>query len=122
VSASSPRPQWSAPDRGASLGRWFALLGGHLAWSAQLLVGFALAAPACRAGWGPHGLVLGTLSLAALAVTAGAGWAGLRLRRRAGAGAARDRFLGLVGFLLSGLFAFAILLTAAGLVLVGTCR
>lgn len=102
--------------------KWLALFGGHTAWSLQLLVGYALAGPACAGGW--HTAAIAAVSGAALAGVAVAGGAGLFLFRRVGqsVGARRDRFVGGVGLLLSGAYLFAVVLAVGALALVGACE
>jgi hypothetical protein len=101
--------------------KWLALLGGHVAWSVQLLVGYALAEPACAGGW--HAGAVAAVTGAALVVAAVAGGTSLALLGRVGDGVAarRDRFVGSTGLLLSGVYLFAIVLAGGALALVGLC-
>lgn len=101
---------------------WLALLGGHIAWSLQLLVGIALAAPACAGGW--HAAAIAAVTGVALAITAISGASALLLSLRTGedVAARRDRFVGLVGLLLSGIYLYAVVLAGGALALIGLCR
>jgi hypothetical protein len=119
---------------------WIGLLAGPLAWSAQELVGYGLAARACGAG-GPRPIAIApalgvaelVVSGAALLITVlGLVTALLAWRRsnrdRAEAGEppleaieGRTRFMAVAGILVSTLFLFGILMNAAGYFLVRPC-
>jgi hypothetical protein len=132
----------------ASLGRrepalgtarlWFELLGGHVAWTAQLLLSYFVVSLACRgpaAGFQLFGLdgfrvLLIALSVLPAAVALGAtlvaygAWQSARTRPGADApGAAQVRgFLGLFGALLNGLFLATIAVTALSLLYLDPCQ
>ena len=138
-SASYPLPQ-----RHSAYSRWllwFGLFGGPASWSIQLLVNYSLAAHFCY----PRNVPLSTptfgglwmtliavsvlMSLTALA--AGAAAASIWRKTREGTSgthesvmgsdAARVRFMAYAGMLVSGLFLFAVLMSAFPLFIVPVC-
>jgi hypothetical protein len=106
-----------------TVGHWLALLGGHVGWSAQLLIGYALAESACRPGLGAAEIAILAATGLALLLTLAAGRAGLALARRSGDRPAdrRDRFLGGVTLFLNGLFLFAVAMAGLALAALGAC-
>ncbi len=98
---------------------WFGLLGGHTAWTIQLLVNYFLVSLACPLGRAPFEvfgiagfdvlMLLVNMMTATVALVAGivSYWAWQRSGRRG-----RRGFMALVGVLLSGLFFATILLVA----------
>jgi hypothetical protein len=127
--------------RGPSLGAlWFGLLVPPLAWSAQELVGYGLAARACVSGrrhllaiapgLGMAELIVSgaALVLAVIAViTAGLSWRrsdpdrSAAVRASLGTAGERSRFMAMAGMLLGMLFLLAILMNAGGYFLVSPC-
>ena len=103
----------SRPGR-SSLALWFGLLGGHVAWTTQLLSSYALVEAVCPGG--DAKLAMGAVTLAAGLVALASGWAAWRVRRR-GRG-----FLGTVGLLLAGIYLYLIALGGVGLAAFGTCE
>ncbi len=93
---------------------WFGILGGPMAWSAHLLVSYGLVYVVRGTGWA-FLLHLTTLTTALVALAAGiAAWRGWRHppaenRAEMPDVAARRRFMGYIGLLLSGLFFLVIL-------------
>jgi hypothetical protein len=94
---------------------WLALLGGHLAWTAHLLLSFPLVPVVCATGWGvlPH-VITGLAALVALSAVIVA----FRYWERTD-GDVRDPhvqpdrpvgWLAFAGFLLNSLFLFAIVI------------
>lgn len=125
-----------APPRGydrTPTGLWFGLLGGAAAWAVQFLAGYLISEGACvaagEAGLAPAALAIGLISLIAFAVAVAATLAGRRvwLQERRDLGADRVRseggsgWTGLAGALLSGVFAFVILVQTMPLFLGGGC-
>ncbi|MBX5493542.1 MAG: hypothetical protein IRZ14_20520 [Chloroflexi bacterium] len=118
-------------------GLWYGLLGGHAAWSAQLLLSYLVISLACRDP-APHftilgadgfQLLLGVLTLLPAAVALGAiavalrHWRAERAPRAETTGSGDVQgFLGLFGALLSGLFTATILLTGVSLLYLAPCR
>ncbi len=112
---------------------WFGLLGGHIAWSLQLLVGYYLVSLACAGGFagaqvlgvGAFDLLIWLLTLVAALVALGAGVIAWKSWRRTGVGghletggpAGRSGFMALAGVLLDGLFVLIIL--TGGIALLG---
>jgi hypothetical protein len=117
---------------------WFGALGGHTAWTAQLLLSYFVVSLACRdpsasfrlAGVDGYQLLLVALTVlpaaGALAATVVAyrGWraAGVSPRVEAAGTADWRGFLGLFGALLSGLFVATILVTGISLVYLRPCQ
>lgn len=106
--------------------RWFGLLGGHVAWSIQLMVCYALVDEACPDESTGYTLLVLAVTLAMLAVTVLSGWAAWKTYRRGADAedsqpARRERFLGRVGLLLAGIYFFTLVLSAAFLVALPTC-
>ncbi len=112
----------------------FGLLGGPLAWFAQLLVGSTLASAPCfphdqrllapPAPWSwTHAGIVGMLLLCAVVALAAFGVAWRDLRRGEGGAtyAGRARFVALWGAALGGGFCVATLLTAVGIALLPRC-
>ncbi len=90
---------------------WFAVFGGHVAWTAHLLVGYFLASLACASSGSWSGAPLHVTTISALAVTVagvGAGRAAASQR-----GTPEQRFIGRFGIALSAVFLFAIVLAGA---------
>ena len=120
----------TVPSRTGETGRpklWLAVSAGALAWTAHLLVSYALLPLACATGlaW-----ILHAVTLATLLATAAGGWAAyqawVRYRDRAGPSpggreAGYQQYLGLSGALLNALFGFAILLEGLPVAIVSPC-
>jgi hypothetical protein len=105
---------------------WAGVLGGPLAWFASQQVSYALVPWACHGG--PL-LAIPLTNLGALAVVAfaaGCAWRDWRNPgQRVGNGGVaegRQRFLGLVGLTLCGLFGLVILAQAVGAFFFGPCQ
>lgn len=106
---------------------WFGVSAGALAWSAHLLVSYALLPVACTTGLST---VLHAVTAGALLVTLAGGvvaWRGWRAGRSAEP-TARNRqqighrwYMGLSGVLLDALFGFAILLEGLPVAFLGPC-
>lgn len=135
VSASSQRSRETG-----RLALWFGLAGAPLAWSAQTLLTYSVAAYACfprgeprRAPLFALGVVLGLIALAALLLAIGALGTSIRSLRRSRANPIspndpktaavgdRIRFMALAGLLVSAIFLVAVLSHAIVLVLVPPC-
>jgi hypothetical protein len=117
---------------------WFGALGGHTAWTAQLLLSYFVVSLACRdpsasfrlAGVDGYQLLLVALTVlpaaGALAATVVAyrAWraAGVSPRVEAAGTADWRGFLGLFGALLSGLFVATILVTGISLFYLRPCQ
>lgn len=128
--APAPAPALSVPSGSGETGRlslWLAVGAGALAWSAHLLVSYALVGVACATGlaW-----ILHAVTLLTFLVTVTGGWVCLRTwwrcRREAGAGprglsADYQAYMGLGGTLLNALFAFVILLEGLPVALIPPC-
>jgi hypothetical protein len=113
-------------DRSTLQSIWFALLGGHAAWTLHLLLGYFLVSLSCVPAvgfqlFGMNGflllLLLLTLGTAVLALSATAvGWRTWRHEESGWRG-----FLALTGMLLSSLFLATILLQGASLFYLQPC-
>lgn len=112
----------------------FGLLGGPVAWFAQLLVGYTLAsapcfphqqrlaAPAAAWGWTHAGIVLMLLLCALVALAAfRVAWVDLRRTGKDGAPAGRVHFIAMWGVALGSGFCVATLLTAVGITVLPRC-
>jgi len=116
-------PPWTATG-GAT---WAGVFGGPLAWFASQQVSYVLVPWACHGG---SLFALHLANLVALAIAALAGGLAWREWRRAGpvgsdeAGppAGRQRFLGLIGLTLAGLFGLVIVAQTLGTVFFGPCE
>jgi hypothetical protein len=119
--AESTKARWSQ-----HLPFWLALLGGHLAWTAHLLLSFFLVPVVCASGLGilPHLITL-LCALGALAAAV----ASLRYWARADAAGRPPhgwpdrpvRYLAFSGFILNGLFLYAILMQGVPGLLLNPC-
>ncbi len=117
---------------------WFAAMAGHFAWTAQLLLSYFVVSLACRqpplvfevAGVDGFQLLLIALTVVSAAVALGATLVGFRAWRAARASRPANAaepvgwrgFLGAFGALLSGIFAFTILMTGLSLLYLDPCR
>lgn len=133
------------PVPGASLGAlWFGLLAAPLAWSAQLMVDYALIAHTCFPDATPRAMpilpsaqtiVLGVSVLAILTGIAGVVVAARSYRRVGGQHEAdrqqfhdapialgRERFMALAGIVASSLFLGGIVLHTVGILMLPPCR
>lgn len=114
-----------------------ALLGGGVAWSLHLLASYTLVAFACTTGWRGVRAALVTVSVVALAATAGSGWLAWRRWQiaravdrpeddawdaRMGERTARVSFLMVVGLILSVLFGIGIVYEALAIWMVPLCE
>lgn len=109
-------------ERGGSAALWIGVLTGPIAWSLQMLVGYNLEEIACRPGSGGDRLILGAgigpiivwMTIALIAITVGAGLLALRCLHRIEeideVAATRARWMARVGLIVSGFFAFMLLL------------
>ena len=134
----------SAPVSGVSLGAlWFGLLAAPLAWSAQLMVDYALIAHTCFPATAmrdspllpsAHGIVLGVSVLAIIVGIAGIAVAARAYARSGGhhesdrqqfhdapIATGRARFMALTGMLASSLFLAGIVLHTIGIVMLAPC-
>jgi hypothetical protein len=106
---------------------WAGVLGGPLAWFASQQVSYMLVPWACHGG---PVLAIHLANLVALAIVALAGAFSWRQWRRAGAHVSdergppqgRQRFLGMMGLTLSGLFALVIIAQTTGALFFGPCE
>ena len=115
-----------AGERG-TLGLWFGILAGPLAWTVHLLLSYALLSLACSTGLG---WILHAVTLLTAALT---GWAGLVAHRawqrhradpRDGVRGPRSgwrRFMALAGVVMSALFFAAILLEGLPVAILSPC-
>lgn len=132
-----------ASARGAiALGAlWFGLFGAPLAWSLQLLLGYALVAHSCFPATDPRMtpasgglwtvvLIAGVVAAVVAAAAAVTAWRSWRLTRYEHHGddhvlleaeEGRTRFMALAGMLLSAIFLFGIVMNALPLFLVSPC-
>ena len=117
---------------------WFGALGGHTAWTAQLLLSYFVVSLACRApsadfrlfGVDGYQLLLVALTVLPTVVALGAtlvgyrAWRSARVSPRAEAAGTADwrGFLGLFGALLSGLFVATILVTGLSFIYLEPCQ
>jgi hypothetical protein len=119
----------AAPRRAeaqSTLPLWFSLLAGPLAWTAHLLLSYALVAVACATG---QTIILHAVTALTLAPTAWAGVVGYRAwkehrngeRGGSRSGAGYRPFMALSGVLSSALFFYVILLEGLPVVLVSPC-
>lgn len=133
-----PAPQ---RHRVSDAGLWFGLFGAPLAWSIQLLAGYALSAHTCfpedqlrpATATRPMEQTLLLIAVGGLAVALAAGltaWSNWRRTRSETdgdsgdlleSGEGRTRFMALAGMLLSGVFALALLFSALPPFLVPAC-
>jgi hypothetical protein len=116
-----PRRPSDHEGRWALAAEWFGLLGGAVAWSAQLVLGNGFAEVGCEAG-GFHGMpaLLLAITAAAAIVTIVAGiisWTILRRSRRdegtTTTSRERAQFMGMSGLVASGVFLALILMGGA---------
>ncbi len=127
-----PRPPVELPPRGLL---WFAFLGAPVIWAVNLLVGYAIQATVCNAGYAPGmaRLLPALCSLLAAAVAVAAASVAYRAWRRTGTGeenpeslvgpaVGRTWFMGYGGLLTSLLFLLAIILTAVVELTVAPCK
>jgi len=139
VRAPDPTDAPVRPDDAGTPSRtalFVALLGGAVAWTAHLLVAYALVAYGCTTRWGGLRPALVVLTVAAFAAAAGAGVLSWRLWRRAraadtpaddhwdarmGERTARVSFLMVMGLVMAGLFALGILYQVAPVLLAQSC-
>jgi hypothetical protein len=106
---------------------WAAVLGGPIAWFASQQVSYMLVPWACHGG---PVIAIHLANLVALALVALAGAFSWREWRRAGADFSdeqappegRQRFLALMGLVLSGLFGLAIIAQTTGAFFFGPCE
>ena len=120
----------TVPSRTGETGRpkfWLAVSAGALAWTAHLLVSYALVPVACATGlaWILHAVTLATLLPT---IVAGRVCYGVWKRRRdeegpspRGREAGYQQYLGLSGALLNALFGFAILLEGLPVAILSPC-
>ena len=122
VDTASDAPE--RPDESGVMTRmWPALLAGHLAWTAHLLLSYYLAWATCGEGDGWLAALRHLATLAAAAVTLAGWWRAHRAagprgvtpsgRRERRETAAQRQFLAGLAGLLSAMFLFAILMTGA---------
>jgi len=140
VQQSAAQPTRATPDvRHALL--WFGLFGGPVAWSLQLLINYPLMAHACYPGKLPLGAptnartwaVAVTVNALMILVALGAGATAISTWRRSRAQMAaehkglledrpaRTHFMAYAGMLVSGLFLFALIMSAMPLFIVPAC-
>jgi hypothetical protein len=120
----------TAPPRtgpASMLGSWFGVSAGALAWTAHLLISYALRPLACATGLT---IILHAVTLGALVVTAAGGvvayrdWRAGRAAEPTGSGRQQIGYrwyMGLSGVLLNGLFGFATLLEGLPVAFVSPC-
>jgi hypothetical protein len=106
---------------------WFGLLAGPVAWSLRLLISYPLVPPACNQGWeiALHAIsaLFVFVALAGILVTAHS----LRVLRHTDKEAVEDwswqrrMFMAQLGLLLSGIFAFAILVEWSAAFVISPC-
>jgi hypothetical protein len=143
--ADEPLPPRALPPTSWRL--WFGLLGGHSAWTIQLLVGYFAASLVCHLGNSAYWALLWAATLLALTGSAAAGivsyrvWRGLRAPavaagEKSGAGAAgtggstasapstgdgRSSLMALLGVMLSATFLLVVLVSGVAPLLVHRC-
>jgi len=106
---------------------WLAVLAGPTVWLLSFLANFALAPWACAFGWKP---ALFAVTIAALAITAGAGllawkiWrqVGIEMPGESGGAVGHERSLSLAGVLLSAMFLLVIIAQAVPNIVLGACQ
>src|SRR4051794_5547325 len=120
--------QRAPPALAATAGTaWAGIFGGPLAWFASQQVSYALVPWACHGG-PPIAIELANLIALAVAVATGAlAWRDWRHARgdvsdEAAPPAGRERFIGLLGMMLSSLFGLVIVAQMLGMLWFGACQ
>lgn len=118
VTATAPGPAGTA----VSGRRWVtAFTGGIVIWFLRLLIGTWLVRPACELGLVPGRLLLGSVTLVALAATGACLWLSLQIRRAASDAEPWWEAVGFTAVLINGISVFAIASESIPILFVDPC-